>query len=285
MSNTLQPCVFCLFSVSKYKFVVNRKRLHSLLIGIDKYSDPTQDHFATNRIENLTGAVADMESVKAFLEGQLIGSEVGSIQTLKDYAATRKAIVDAIGELGEPDNHIRPGDAILIYYAGHGLSTTKEDRREEAIVPHGAPKIGASFKDLISHSKFSWLLKNLAESKGDNIVCSTRVVPLKTTFNHAPRCRPSFSTAVTLRRLRAVTMKSISTGAWSSRIYQKKTTLSPLAPSTTIAASMAGRTHMFFSPLAENTKKPGRRIGGVSLRKNSFDSSLKGGTTSILMPS
>lgn len=66
-----------------------------------------------------------MENMKNYLEDKLRVPET-RIRTLKDAEATRDAIISALQDLAV-DPAIRPGDPILIFYAGHGTQQRKPD--------------------------------------------------------------------------------------------------------------------------------------------------------------
>lgn len=94
----------------------------ALTIGIDKYET-----------QPLSGCVADARSAAAVLKG--LGFDV---QTLCDEAATRQGIATAIDRLLAES---RPGDTVVVHYAGHGtqlpdLNRDEGDGFDEAWVPH-----------------------------------------------------------------------------------------------------------------------------------------------------
>ncbi|KIM26650.1 hypothetical protein M408DRAFT_25142 [Serendipita vermifera MAFF 305830] len=86
--------------------------LFSLIIGIDKYKNPS--------IIELGGAVADAKAVKSYLENSL-GVPESQIKTLTDGEATRDAIIRSLLAL-KSDPRIQKDDPILIFYAGHGTT-------------------------------------------------------------------------------------------------------------------------------------------------------------------
>jgi Caspase domain len=143
--------------------------LFALIIGINEY---TSDEF-----DDLEGAVADAEAVKAYLETSL-GVPTSHIKILLDNQATRDAIIAALRDL-KNNTSIQRGNPILIYYAGHG-STVE--------APTGWEAGGADIQILVTHDTLcdadgnvivgipdrtiGVLLEQLAQEKDDNIVCT-----------------------------------------------------------------------------------------------------------------
>lgn len=141
--------------------------MFALIIGINNY--------AYKKIKNLKGAVADAESIKSYLMDQ-IKVPSSQIRMLVDQDATRKNILDALIAI-KNDNRINPGDAILIYYAGHGQqicapegwTTENSENRIQSIVPQDfdGKRKGVHF---IPDRVLGWLIDNIKEKHGDNIV-------------------------------------------------------------------------------------------------------------------
>ena len=118
----------------------------------------------------MTGAIADCENMKDFLEKSL---EEVHIEELHNKKATREGIEKAINGLANHDR-ISVGDPILIYYAGHG---SEIDPPEHWNLPYGSRKIqmilpydydigGQGLLDVTLRE----LLTRLSDNKGDNIV-------------------------------------------------------------------------------------------------------------------
>jgi len=142
--------------------------LFALIIGINEY--------ISDKFEDLEGAVADAQAVKAYLETSL-GVPPSQIKTLFNSEATRDAIIASLYDLKD-NTSICHGNPLLIFYAGHG-STVKAPAGWEA----GGPEIQL----LVSHDALSEsegktvvgipdrtmgvLLEQIAFEKGDNIVC------------------------------------------------------------------------------------------------------------------
>jgi len=134
--------------------------VHALLIGIDRYESPD--------IVQLGCAVADMDLVKSFLTFDLNVSE-SCITTLVNEGATREAIISALKQMAIDDDLLH-GEAVLIYFAGHGTTISSK----QALVPYDAPFQRVGIENLISDVKLASLLHKLANAKGDNIVRITQ---------------------------------------------------------------------------------------------------------------
>ncbi|KAJ6541362.1 caspase domain-containing protein [Mycena capillaripes] len=82
-----------------------------LSIAINEYAEP---------MRKLAGCVNDAEDFKSCLD-EILGQTSGeAVCSLKDSFATRSAIITAFHEHLIHNPNIRPGDPIIIYYAGHG---------------------------------------------------------------------------------------------------------------------------------------------------------------------
>jgi pimeloyl-ACP methyl ester carboxylesterase len=85
------------------------RTVYALLVAIDDYPEP---------IPPLSGCVADLEAMQAYLEGR-IGADGHRLEamTLKNAEATRAAVIEAFQQhLGQAG----PGDTALFCYSGHG---------------------------------------------------------------------------------------------------------------------------------------------------------------------
>jgi uncharacterized caspase-like protein len=108
--------------------------VRALVIGVDKYPKLGPN-------EQLRGAVADAEDIRAALQ------KVGVMATfLTDAHATRPAVVDAMNGLV---NAARPGDLVVISFAGHGMRTP------EYPMWKGLSRDGASEQLALSDFSFS----------------------------------------------------------------------------------------------------------------------------------
>ncbi len=105
--------------------------LHALTVGVDRYLDPS--------ISSLRYARRDAASVADLLQQNLHPSEA-SVRRLLDAQATQRAISIAIGE--ELPRACRPGDVVLLYFAGHGSPETDgpADGASRFLIPHDAEK-------------------------------------------------------------------------------------------------------------------------------------------------
>jgi hypothetical protein len=107
---------------------------HALLIGIDTYPHARQ----------LKGAVNDVAAMRRALIDDL-GVPAANVCVLINEQATRQAVIDALAGI---QRRTRPGDAVFIYYSGHGWLVKDENGDEstfdpdeqfdEALVPYDA---------------------------------------------------------------------------------------------------------------------------------------------------
>ncbi|KAJ2925983.1 hypothetical protein H1R20_g11114, partial [Candolleomyces eurysporus] len=143
-------------------------RLFALIIGIDDYTQEPE-------FRKLNGAVHDADSIRNWLIKDF-NVPSSQIRDLRDKAATRKAIIEALEGLST-DSRIQRDDPILIYYAGHGTEAPAPKRwrwdslQIQMIVPwdfkhrDGPNRIIQGIPD----RTLGALLTKIAESKGDNI--------------------------------------------------------------------------------------------------------------------
>jgi hypothetical protein len=99
----------------------------ALLVGINRYKIPGAD---------LRGCVNDVKNLRAVLT-DYCGFAAKDITTLTDYAATTKAMRDAIAKLMKG---AKKGDVLLFHYSGHGANVPDKDgdeadRRDEILCP------------------------------------------------------------------------------------------------------------------------------------------------------
>ena len=99
----------------------------ALLVGINRYKIPGAD---------LRGCVNDVKNLRAVLTAYY-GFAGKNIKTLTDYAATTKAMRDAIATLVKG---AKKGDVLLLHYSGHGANVPDKngdeaDRRDEILCP------------------------------------------------------------------------------------------------------------------------------------------------------
>ncbi|RXW18480.1 hypothetical protein EST38_g7376 [Candolleomyces aberdarensis] len=145
-------------------------RLFALIIGIDDYTPETG-------FIKLKGAVRDADNIRNWLVKDF-NVPPSHIQHLRDNAATRKAIVEALEGLST-DPKIKRDDPILIYYAGHGTQARPpkqwcwDSPNIQMIVPWNFKQSDTDGSDRIIHGipdrTLSVLLTKLAKKKGNNI--------------------------------------------------------------------------------------------------------------------
>ncbi|KAF9474968.1 hypothetical protein BDN70DRAFT_936259 [Pholiota conissans] len=147
--------------------------LHAVLIGINSY----QASNPAGQFPNLRGAVPDAYGFQSYLEN-VLGVPHNQIVLLINEDATRDAIVKTLRNLRE-DPRIDRDDAILIYYAGHGIEIDPPPGWEvgdpkakiQAIVPYDCDiyKTNGQRVAPIPDRSLEVLLSKIAEKKGDNI--------------------------------------------------------------------------------------------------------------------
>ncbi|KDR74072.1 hypothetical protein GALMADRAFT_227766 [Galerina marginata CBS 339.88] len=113
--------------------------------------------------------------MKIYLESNL---KVPSnhIRTLYDQQASRTAIIQAFIDL-QKDHHIKKGDPILIFYAGHGTEHTAPSGWEcggpnskiQAIIPQDYSHEEGRWVPVIPDRTLGALINGIAREKGDNI--------------------------------------------------------------------------------------------------------------------
>jgi hypothetical protein len=149
--------------------------LFALIIGIDEYLD--------SDIKNLSGAVADADSIRDFLV-QDLGVPQEQIKNLRNAEATRLAIETEIRNLSS-NPAIEENAPILIFYAGHGTEMSAgdlpaRDGMIQMLLPHDFSCNGSEDEQGqgILDVRLSSLLADLASKKGNNIV-STNIIILE----------------------------------------------------------------------------------------------------------
>jgi hypothetical protein len=149
-----------------------RSRLFGLIIGIDKYQ--------SDEIRDLQGCKADAQSMVDLLSRKFhIWSS--HFLCLANKRATRSAIIAGFQHHLLENNNIERGDAILIFYAGHGSQVTAlpqwfaDEGKVETICPHDERTYDGNGKEIfgIPDRTIGGLLRKLCSFKGDNIVRMT----------------------------------------------------------------------------------------------------------------
>ena len=167
----LQDLNLCLYSKLDFRIKSDLKprpksRLFALVIGIGKY--------ALKQFSDLPGAVPDANEVVNWLVTDLQVPR-NQVSIITDEAASRAGIISAL-EAFRSDDRIHQGDAIFIYYAGHGSAIPPPEdwecggpsRKIQVLVPQDyAPERGIHG---IPDHVLGWFIHKIAEKKGNNIV-------------------------------------------------------------------------------------------------------------------
>ncbi|KAG9089725.1 hypothetical protein FRC06_001416 [Ceratobasidium sp. 370] len=143
-------------------------RLFALLIGINDYPD----------VKKLNGAVPDAQAMAQYLREHL-NIPSNQITQIYNQKATRATIIKAFRDLRE-DARIQKGDAILIFYAGHGCEARnydgrgKTDSTTQGLVPYDVSRMDptGNIVEILPDRTIVSLLDDLADEKGNNIVGS-----------------------------------------------------------------------------------------------------------------
>lgn len=155
---TIFSCLcFFLFILPPFR---RRRPLFLLIIGIDTYN--------SNKIGDLSGAVADATALTTFLStDSKLPFSVSHATTLTNEQATRETILSELRALVS-DDRIQSGDPILVYYAGYGGSFAPKNAkcRTRFIVPYDCDETVAP----ISDQTIAECIRQLAHIKGNNIV-------------------------------------------------------------------------------------------------------------------
>lgn len=160
------PILYCTGSSLTCRALTDRPNLFGLVIGIDEYKDSP-----------LKGAVADARAMKEFLESNPAQtfSKI-RIDALFNKEARRQKIMDVLRSLMKDDN-IRHGDAIVIFFAGHGGRADvppgwhAPESKGEFLIPYDCGHEHESRKALpILDRTLGLLIKAIAAKKGNNIV-------------------------------------------------------------------------------------------------------------------
>lgn len=191
-------------------------RLFALLIGINTYNGEASSTASQPRASsavnfppfpNLRSALSDAEKFNNYLIADLKVHK-DHITFLRDTEATRDRIIGAFKNLAD-DERIVKGDAIFVFYAGHGAQAlppksmiNKEGCPEkvELLLPHDYNHFPGNQENMgIPDYTLGALINKISKKKGDNIVR----VPISVVTSNATACfyRQSCSTVVILRLL------------------------------------------------------------------------------------
>lgn len=145
-------------------------RIFSLIIGIDNYK--------SGHIWNLHACVEDAKKIKKWLLDEF-GVPRDQICLLLDSRATKSNIENAFMAHLVNNSSIDPGDAILIYFAGHGSSMLAPSEWYEAeaktemvevLCPYDHDTKAAQGRVAgISDRSFHAMIQDLANRKGNNV--------------------------------------------------------------------------------------------------------------------
>lgn len=196
----------------------------ALVIGIDKYNNPLKDG---QNVPALQGAVADANEIQNYLLAHGVPSDhiqnLRSPNTEDSIPATKDNIIKALSDLKTME--INPGEPILIYFAGHGGQTPapKEWPTEggmiQCLLPQDVDKDSqGQIINIIPDFVVAGLLAELAEVKGNNIVCSSTLFGQTEVLDadlwvHA---RLSFLTAAILILAPGAPTRSLAVRPWSA---------------------------------------------------------------------
>lgn len=134
----------------------------ALLVGVDNYKSP--------QTWNLTSAVSDVSSVRHYLTHHLHVPRT-HIRTLLDSTATTAGVERAFKEhLIFNDEIVKGrGDAIIIYWAGHGTIVGLDGTPVLVTYDHDTKSPSGGRIAGISERKMSSLVRELSDAKGNNI--------------------------------------------------------------------------------------------------------------------
>jgi len=149
-----------------------RSRLFGLIVGIDQYK--------SDDIRDLRGCKADAQSMVDLLSRKF-HIRSSHFLCLANERATRSVIIDGFQHHLIENSNIERGDAILIFYAGHGSRAAApkgwvaDDSKVETICPYGEWTLDCYKKEIfgIPDRTIGGLLRKLCSFKGDNIVRMT----------------------------------------------------------------------------------------------------------------
>lgn len=148
-----------------------RRWIFGLIIGIDEYKSP--------EILNLKGCKNDAQSIFDLLINKF-HVPASHILFLTNEKATRNAIISGFRSHFIQNGNIEHDDAMFVFYAGHGSQIAapngwvRDGSKIETICPHDERTVGWDGKKIsgIPDRTIDGLLRMLASTKGDNIVCS-----------------------------------------------------------------------------------------------------------------
>jgi hypothetical protein len=143
--------------------------MFGFIVGVDEYK--------SGDIPNLHGCKRDAQSMVDLLSHKFHVPS-SHFLCLANENATRNAIISGFQKHLIENNNIERGDAIVIFYAGHGgrvdapKGWVADDNQVETICPHDERTIGHDDREVFSipDQTLCGLLRKLSSIKGDNIV-------------------------------------------------------------------------------------------------------------------
>jgi uncharacterized caspase-like protein len=126
----------------------------------------------------LKGAVHDATLAKDFIR-KIKSNREALVAYLLDSEATMNNMIMAIRDFARSDNQaVQKDDPILFFFAGHGATlrspegwlTGFSDEKIECLIPFDVTTDDKYMDNVIPDRQFSALIKELADSKGNNIV-------------------------------------------------------------------------------------------------------------------
>jgi hypothetical protein len=169
----------------------------ALLIGINTYFPGKQDETSTgSEWTNLDGCINDLDAIRSLLTVHYNFTD-NNIVVLKEKDATRENILNNLALLAK---ETKKGDAVFIYYSGHGSQvrnslSEEEDKLDEAIVPADAAEGAPYIRDKELAPLFNKILDNgvrltlvfdcchsgsLSRGQPQNVPSKNRFLPMDT---------------------------------------------------------------------------------------------------------
>ncbi|KAJ6590960.1 caspase domain-containing protein [Mycena vulgaris] len=157
-------------------------RVFGLIIGIDKYK--------SGAVWNLESCVDDAQKVQRWLRKDLKVPK-DQICTLLDKHATKENIEKSFLRHLVHNENIQRGDAILLYFAGHGTTVTAPDGWFHKGSAGGTAEVLCSYdfrqREVVGifDRSLQSMLEELAQAKGDNItvILDSCFAPLQSPSN------------------------------------------------------------------------------------------------------
>ncbi|KAJ7704416.1 hypothetical protein B0H17DRAFT_912885, partial [Mycena rosella] len=189
-------------------------RVFGLVIGIDKYKSGT--------VWNLESCVDDAQKVQRWLQKDLKVPK-DQICTLLDKHATKENIEQSFLRHLVHNEHIQRGDAIVIYFAGHGSSLPAPDGWFHKRSVGGTAEVLCSYdfgqREVvgISDRSLQSMLEELSRAKGDNIavILDSCFAPLQSPSNIRDRRHTRWTPAD------KVTSQDLFAGLWPAARTQE----------------------------------------------------------------